>query len=46
MALIDVSKIEMARAGDVVKLIAKISVAPVGQQMDQQCYRAEDSDQC
>ena len=34
--LIDVPKIEMARTGDVIKLIAKITVAPVCQQMDQQ----------
>jgi hypothetical protein len=32
--LIDVPKIEMARTGQVIKLIAKITVAPVCQQMD------------
>src|SRR2546426_11536761 len=42
--LIDVSKIEMPRASDVVELVAKITVAPVRQQMDQQRYRAEESD--
>ena len=42
--LIDVPKIEMSRAGDVIKLIAKITVAPVCQQMDQQRDRAEESD--
>jgi len=34
--LIDVPQIEMARTGDVIKLIAKITVAPVCQQMDEQ----------
>jgi hypothetical protein len=42
--LIDVSKIEMARTGDVIKLIAKITVAPVCQQVDEQCCHAEHSD--
>jgi predicted secreted Zn-dependent protease len=42
--LIDVSKSEMSPAGDVIKLIAKITVAPVCQQMDQQRRHAEHSD--
>ena len=42
--LIDVPKIEMSRTGDVIKLIAKITVAPVCQQMDQQRRHAEHSD--
>src|SRR6476660_7039658 len=39
--LIDVSKSEMPGAGDVIKLIAKITVSRVGQQMDEQGYSTE-----
>ena len=41
---IDNAKIEMARAGDVIKLIAKITVASVCQQMDEQGYSTEKGD--
>jgi len=42
--LIDVPKIEMARTGDIIKLIAKITVAPVCEQMDEQGYSTEKGD--
>lgn len=42
--LIDISEIEMPPGNDVIKLIAKIAVTPVGQQMDEQGYSAKKGD--
>jgi hypothetical protein len=42
---IDITKSEMLTAGDVIELVAKITVTAVGEKMDKQSHRPEEDDQ-